>query len=126
MNICDDCEIRGYSSELCKMHLKHLAELKKKEKRKGKKKGEGEGEGEGKRKSSLEAKKLYKQSADRKEVKSALYGGGCVLGTTLALTAAPLLGIPAVASAAMVAVKISAATVGGAVGLLKKTKSKES
>ncbi|MBF0298674.1 MAG: hypothetical protein HQK51_08140 [Oligoflexia bacterium] len=103
MNICDECEIKGYSEELCEMHLNHMAALIKKNPEKAKEKA--------KEKEELEGGKV---------VKAALYGGTCVLGATLAVASAPVLGFGLIAHA--VAVKVSAGVLGGAVATLKSLK----
>ncbi|MBF0299500.1 MAG: hypothetical protein HQK51_12315 [Oligoflexia bacterium] len=99
MSLCDDCEYVGYSEELCDMHLKHIASVNKKKRSKSQ--------------LTLASKHLIK----RKAVKAALYGGTCVLGTTLVIASAPLLGMSAIAHA--VAIQVSAGMLGSAVGALK-------
>lgn len=100
MDMCNDCEFKGYSDELCEMHINHVASINKKNPEKAKEKA--------KEKEDLEGGKI---------VKAALYGGTCVLGATLAVASAPVLGFGLIANA--IAIKVSAGVVGSAVGALK-------
>ncbi|MBF0360303.1 MAG: hypothetical protein HQK49_04790 [Oligoflexia bacterium] len=122
MSICDDCEFRNYSPELCKMHLKHLASVNSN--------SSAISKFQRKIKEILPNKKLAEAAVSKKEiidvenekvVKSVFYGGTCVLASTLAVAAAPVLGFHAVAHA--MAVKISAGVVGGSIPFFK-TKNK--
>ncbi|MBF0314633.1 MAG: hypothetical protein HQK50_09770 [Oligoflexia bacterium] len=102
MSICDDCEFKGYSPELCKMHLRHIAEVNKKQKKK-----------------PLAKNKVLSKSkkTDDQVVKCALYGGTGVLGATLAVAAAPVLGVGTIAGVG--AIKIAAGVLGATVGFFK-------
>ncbi|MBF0208965.1 MAG: hypothetical protein HQK53_19060 [Oligoflexia bacterium] len=105
MALCDDCVVKGYSKEICNMHLKHVASVNKKNKNK--------------------AKEKIQEKAQKKEflignraVKAALYGGASMLGVTFVIASAPVLGFGIIAHT--IGIKVSAGILGGAVGSLKK------
>ncbi|MBF0360634.1 MAG: hypothetical protein HQK49_06470 [Oligoflexia bacterium] len=128
MSICDDCEFRHYSPELCRMHLKHLASANSKSKlpKAIKKMFSIKASLTNKDTNKNKCNELFEPEQEiqiienEKVVKSLLYGGTCALGTTLVVAAAPVLGLPAIAHA--LGITVSAGIAGGTIPFFKSKK----